>query len=527
MSRSMTRGFTIRPGKTDRFAIAILLAALVMSAPVWCVSAIPMPDYPAHLASYHLIATGAADPVVAKFYRIAWAFLPNLAGEIIVPLLSHLTGLDIAAKLFVTAGIAMWVAGPALLHRALYGRFGMAPLFAALFAYNANLTWGFLNYYFAMGAAFLAFAAWIASEGRRGALHLLGFAVGITAIYFCHLFAVATLLLLLGSFELGGAMQGRSAREAAGRLAQLAVALLPAGLSYMFLKPAGGEVSVAFNLADRMIDRLEAALQLGFDNPSFVLLALLMILLATGLWRGWIVLHRRMIMPLVVLGLAAFFAPEWGMGGWGVDLRLPAVLGALLFASADFRLEQKSVAALASAGAALIAANAAILAADWRATGLQYDEFRSAARSLPPGTRLMTVLDGDSIGYGSDQPYWHVAEFAIIDPGAFTPLLFTTKDQHIVRIRPEYQSFAAASAEQGSPPDIDELNDLAAGQIDEDEDIANVFPYLMHFQCHYDEALVIHLDGPRSAIPPMLKLRREGSFFSLYDIVPDSACGRK
>jgi hypothetical protein len=93
-------------------------------------------------------------------------------------------------------------------------------------------------------------------------------------------------------------------------------------------------------------------------------------------------------------------------------------------------------------------------------------------------------------------------------------------------LNPAYQAIAAGSAQQGSPPDIDELNDLAASKIDDDEDIRNVFPYLMRFQCHYDEAVVIHLDGPRAAIPPMLKLRHAGSFFSLYDIVPDASCGK-
>lgn len=506
--------------------MAIAIAAFVLALPVWLTPAPGMPDYPAHLASYHLIATNAASPAVSHFYRIEWAFLPNLAGEILVPLLSFVFGLDVAAKLFITSGIAMWVVGPALIQRALFGRIGIAPLFAALFAYNANLTWGFLNYYFAVGAAFFVFAAWIATEQRRSNFHLPGFAIAVLAIYFAHLFAVATLLLLLGCYELGGLTTNPSMKNAARRFVQLAAIFVPAALAYVFLKPSGGEVGVAFNLADRMLDRLESALQLSYDNPSFVLLALLVILLVAGLWRGWIFAHRRMIVSLAAIALAALFAPEWAMGGWGVDLRLPAVLGALLFASVEFHLENRKVTILAAACAAVVVTNATILAMDWRATGKQFDEFRVAARTLPLGTRLLTVLDGDAIGYRSDQPYWHMAEFAVIDPGAFTPLLFTTRDQHVVRLRPSYQAIAAGSAEQGSPPDIDELNDLAAGQIDEDEDIANVFPYLMRFQCHYDKAVVIHLNGPRSAVPSMLKLRHEGSFFAIYDIVPDAACAK-
>ena len=54
--------------------------------------------------------------------------------------------------------------------------------------------------------------------------------------------------------------------------------------------------------------------------------------------------------------------------------------------------------------------------------------------------------------------------------------------------------------------------------------MADIFPYLVHFQCHFDVAVVIHLDGKRTPVPPMLKLRQAHSFFSTYDIVPDKAC---
>jgi hypothetical protein len=234
-----------------------------------------------------------------------------------------------------------------------------------------------------------------------------------------------------------------------------------------------------------------------------------------------------MVLPLTILALAAAFAPEWAMGGWGVDLRLPAVLCALVFASVEFRLEESARRILAVAASLVLIWNALILTKDWLSYDAGMKEFRNTARSLKPGLKLLTVLDGDAIGFRSDQPFWHMAEYAIIDPGAFTPLLFTTRDQHIVRLNPAFQSLAAASAQQGSPPDIDELNDLAARQIDEDEDIRNVFPYLMGFQCHYDVAVVVHLDGPRAAVPPMLRLRSAGRIFSLYDILPGTTCGKR
>jgi hypothetical protein len=52
-------------------------------------------------------------------------------------------------------------------------------------------------------------------------------------------------------------------------------------------------------------------------------------------------------------------------------------------------------------------------------------------------------------------------------------------------------------------------------------------PYLDHFQCHFDIAVVVHLDGKRTPVPAMLRLRHAGSFFSFYDIVPGSRPGER
>jgi hypothetical protein len=494
---------------------AVAAAALIAIAPLWMVRAPAMPDYPAHLATYHLIAVGGEAP----FYRIQWAWLPNLAAEALVPLLAKLLPLEVATRLFVSIAAAMWAVGPALIHRALYGRIGAAPLFGALFAYNANFLWGFLNYYFAMGLALCVFAAWIATDGRRGPLALLGFALAATAIYFCHLFALATLGLLIAAYE------ARDLKRVLPRAGALALIFLPSALAFVFLKPKGGSgEGVAFDLLDTALDKIGAALQQSFDDPALVLLGLLAMLFAVGVWRGWARVNPKMILPLAAVGLAALFAPEWAMGGWAVHMRLPAVACALAFAALEFDVEPRAEMVLAVAALALFGHQAATLCDSWSVYDRQFAEFRAATEQLPVHTRLLTVLDGDAIGLDSDQPYWHMAEFAIPDRAAMTQLLFATPDQHVVRVLPPMDAFVAASANQGSPPDIDELADLAAGRIDADEDIKGVFPYLIRFQCHFDVAVVVHLGGPRALAPPTLRLRHAGSFFSLYDIVRPSDC---
>ena len=170
----------------------------MLAAPLWSAWAPAMPDYPAHLATFAMIQQGKGTAL----YHLHWSFVPNLASEVLVPLLARLTGLVVATKLFLTAAIFLWVMGPGAIHRALYSRTGIAPLFGSFFAYNANFVWGFFNYYFAAGLSFAVFAGWIATDRRNGVMRLAGFAIAVTALYFCHIFAAASLLLMLIGFEI-------------------------------------------------------------------------------------------------------------------------------------------------------------------------------------------------------------------------------------------------------------------------------------------------------------------------------------
>jgi len=501
-----------------------IAACLILAAPLWCVISPPMPDYPAHLASFYLIGGGTSD-----FYRVQWALLPNLAAEAIVPALATFLPLEIATKIFLSLTVALWVLGPGAIQRAVSGKVGVGGLLAAAFTYNASFMWGFFNYAFAAGASFLIFAAWIASDGKRGLAHYAGFALGFTLVYFAHLFALATLLLMLACFDLSRLWRVKdfSWRAAIRKLAILAALAAPALLFFAFRGSDGGALNIEFNLLDTLMERFEAAIEFSFDQPAYALTGLLILLLTIGLITRRVAIAPSMGLVLPVLATYTVFAPEWALGGWGVHLRLPAVLGALLFASIDVSLSRRWLATAVVACLVLFTFQAVTLASSWRQIDARYTEFRQAEAHIAPAERLLTVLDGDSLGWSSDQAYWHMAEFAVIDRRVFTPLLFATKGQHIIQVRPPMARYAAATAKQGSPPDIDELNDLAAGAMDADEDIRDVVPYLRFFQCHFDQAVVIHGDGPLSRVPPMLRLVHTGSFYAIYDIVPDKQCAQR
>ncbi len=502
--------------------IAILLAAAILAAPLWCVAMPAMPDYPAHLASFYLIGGGPS-----AYYTVAWDFLPNLASEALVPLAAKLLPLGTAARVFLTLTVFFWVLGPAAIQYALFGRVSFGALFAALFAYNANFQWGFFNYTFATGLSFLAFAAWIATDRRRTPTHSLGFALAFTAIYFAHLFALAVLLLAIAGFEISGWRQNQERRVASlfRRAGNVALLCLPAAAAFLFLKPPGtNSGNLEFDLLDTFADRFEAAIQYGFDKPATILTVLLIAALAAALVTRRAAVHPRLAILLAALAVITLTAPQWALGGWGVHLRLPAVRGALTFASVEWRLSPRLSMAFAGVALALLTAGAAALGTGWQTYDGQFAEFRAHASDVRQGARLMIVLDGDSLGMASDQPYWLMAEWMVIDRGGFTPLMFTTAGQHVIHIRPPLAHFAAATAQQGSPPDIDELDDLAHARLEIDPDYRDVFPYLSYFQCHFDQAVVIHGAGRHARVPAMLRQRHEGTFYTLYDIVGDGSC---
>jgi hypothetical protein len=440
-----------------------------------------------------------------------------------------------ATKLFLSAAVAMWILGPAAIQRALSGRVGVTPLAGAFFAYNANFTWGFFNYYFATGLCFLLFAAWIATAKKRGSAVLAGFALAISALYLCHLVAALLLAVMIACFEaqLAWAERNFAVKKLVLRALPIGLVFLPVAIAFLFFKPAGADGGqFSFDFADTIGDRVSAAIKLYYDEPAYLLTGALAILCLWGLMYDRLRIHPSIKILVIVLAVLTLVAPQWALGGWGVHLRLPAVLGAMFFASAELRVGWRASALAAAVLLLLTCFSAATLADNWRGYDRQYGEFRAALGDVPEGSRIVTVLDSDSLDNPSgdstpDQIYWHMAEFAVVDRGAFTPLMFTTKGQHIIRVKPPYDRVAAGDAQQGSPPDVSELENLAAGLNADDPDIADVFPYLKFFQCHFDLAVIVRGKGEAGEVPQFLTLRHAGSFFSIYDIHPTEVCAKR
>jgi hypothetical protein len=125
------------PGLVLPAGVALLA---LYSVPLFSTVLPPLFDYPNHLARFAILATGGN-----QFYEVRWVPLPNLGGDLIVPLLVRAMPLEIAGKLFLMMIFALMLGGTMWLNRAVAGTWRLWPLLAAALLYNLQLRWGFLN----------------------------------------------------------------------------------------------------------------------------------------------------------------------------------------------------------------------------------------------------------------------------------------------------------------------------------------------------------------------------------------------
>ena len=165
-----------RPGqRRGLIVIAALLLLALQSIPLFTTGLPPLFDYPNHLARFAILSQGGSE-----FYEVRWALLPNLAGDLIVPLLARAITLEIAGKLFLVMIFALMLGGTVWLNRMLTGEWRFWPLLVTAFLYNLQLLWGFINYLFGLGVAICGAALWLALERQPTWLRIA--ASGIIAL---------------------------------------------------------------------------------------------------------------------------------------------------------------------------------------------------------------------------------------------------------------------------------------------------------------------------------------------------------
>jgi hypothetical protein len=129
-----------------------------LASPIWLNAHVPLVDYPAHLARSEILFLYDRVPSFHDTYVIDSRLLPNLAMDLVTPLLRNFFPLEVSGKVFLTAIMALYCAGTLALSKVLFGRVALRTFLLWPMFYNSALLWGFINYV----AGVCIFVAWTA-----------------------------------------------------------------------------------------------------------------------------------------------------------------------------------------------------------------------------------------------------------------------------------------------------------------------------------------------------------------------------
>lgn len=432
--------WALRPA---RFALLFAVLFAAVATPVLVCDALPLFDYPNHLARMHILADVSRSTALQQFYAVAWRPVPNLAMDAIVPALSRIMPLAWAGKAFVLATLLLLAGGAAALHRVLFGGWSAWPCLAFLLLYSRTLLWGFLNYLFGLGLGLCFFALWIALGRRSRYLRLAVGTAAALALFFAHLLAFGLYGVMVAGYEAGLLLRRRPPPLRAARDLFLAgVPFLPA-LAILFLaSPAATGGAVRFGRFDRKLDLLFSVFD-NYHRPFDVAcFALVVLALLTAFWRRWISLAPAIAAPLGLLLLVYLAMPSQLATASGADHRIPLLLGLVLLAGSEWKVPHAAMRRLfLAAGLALFLLRLGVVTASWLASDQVYAGLFPALDGIPHGSRLAVAYPPEALN-SEATPLAHFPTLAVIRRDAFVPTLFAAPTQQPVVLRPPYRAMA-------------------------------------------------------------------------------------
>lgn len=434
-----------RPLQRWRVGLVATLSLVIASAPLFSTVLPPLVDYPNHLARFSLLVSGGN-----QYFAVRWAPLPNLAGDLIVPALARLVPLAAAGKLFLVAIFALTLGGAAWLNRVASGSWRLWPLLAAVFLYNREFLWGFLNYLFGLGCALCGGALWLALENRPTWLRVATSGLIALVCFVSHIAAFGVYALIVAGIEAAPAVAELRARNWRSPARRAAVAgaqfVTPAAIVLGWWHAADHGGGFSYGRFARKPDLLFSVFD-NYNRPFDIVCFVLLLLLIGGLaWRRRLQVVPRLA-PAVGLLVAAFvLLPTQMLSGSGADHRLAPAIFVLLVASAAPRWPSRRAAAcVAGTVAVMLGARMVVIEAVWLRADRIYRKDLAAIDKLPNGAKLAVAFPPDAVAAGSI-PELHVPTLAVWRRQAFVPTLFAYPAQQPIAVSPPYAALAAATS---------------------------------------------------------------------------------
>ncbi len=425
---------------TDSARTAALFTALLALSllPLLFFTHLPFQDYPNHLARAYIMAHQDHD-ILSQFYRINWAFIPNLTGDLVLWMLVEILPAHVAGKVFVALIFVLLAGGVFHLQKTLHGAITPAAFLIFLLLYNAALAQGFLNFLLAIGLCFHALALWVRLADKGLWRHLFGLAAAFVLLL-SHLYAFGFFLLFLFCLENRPLWEKvRPWRAAFWRhnLRFLPLLVLPL-IPFVLFSPTG-----AHDVSDFVYSPLIAKWALAFFGLLYTYHPAVSVLTVTAIC--WMLVRARRpgrADALLILGVAFIVymvLPHTLMSAANADWRFMLPVFMFVIALLPVTLEKKRHRLFLGIIVMLVILQQAATLHKWRQSEAVYRDFQTVTADLPDGARVFPALI-DSEEPALDWPLWpeHIFSYLVIDKHAFVPSMFAGQAQQVLSFAPPY-----------------------------------------------------------------------------------------
>jgi hypothetical protein len=495
---------------------AILSFALVLlaSIPIWTYPIPPLSDYANHLARMYVIAKGAADVSLSRYYEVDWQIIPNLMMDLVVPVLGRFMSIYLAGQVFTFLAFLMIISGAIALNRSLFGHWSAFPLVTVPLLFNSVYLIGVMNYVFGIGVALWALALWILLRDKPWLLRIAVSTLCVVVAFFCHLFALGLYGMALLAFEI--TQLWRTRHEP---LPPRLVRFFASGIPFLVVVPLL-VASPTLTLATEntweprgKIDGLMYIFVVYSDLVAFAVIATI----AAGLI--WCARHRLLrIHPvgwtLLMVGTIVYMAmPRILFASYMADQRLPIALAFMMAGCLDLKLHHRTVRrAFIAVVLMLLVMRVIEVNVFWSQLSSITAEFRSSVKRIRPGSKILVayaeVTAGDDV---RDLGLVHAACIAMIERSSLVTTAFTVPGKQVLHVRPEYRGIV--DTEDGTPPSVAQL--LLATEREE----TATGKYWEDWESNFDYLYVLFTeDEAKNPDPDRLTLVQDGDRFQLYRI---------
>ena len=499
---------------SDR-SMAIVVFAVLAAASLLPVLLTPIPamvDYPNHLARMYILSQ-SGTPDANPYYEVAWALYPNLAMDLLVPRMARLISVENATRLFLLVSQLLIVSGALVLERVVKKRVHFAGFAALLFLYCLPFTWGFVNFEFGLGVALWGIAAYLMVAERAWPIRFVFNAVFVTALFASHFFSLGIYGATLGIYELWRARDRKACRDAALRLAMLAI---PAAALFGIMQLTAGSIGsegTNWHLEFKPIWLFR--IMNGYNLPVSAASALaLMALLYLAAKRGILVLEAAGIWLAIGFTLLYLAIPSTLLGTSFADIRVIPAAALIIpaFCSLSLPSRRWTIAALAAVSGITLA-NLAVVFVVWLPYRADYAAIILSFHKIDRGSLVLVGGSGDSgdppFNDLTQYPMFYAPTLAVHYANAFVPNVFTAVGKQPVQPRAAVRRLAIP---YGGPMPISVLVAIAAGRTS-----SEIPPFIRTWYRDYDYLYVL---GPSVAnpLPNRLEELDRSARFVLYKI---------